>query len=368
MTVLGLEDGKVALYPHDEAWERMAEEMIARIRAVMKEDILDIQHVGGTSIRCSWAKPIIDIMILVRDYRIIDKYVPELNQLGIEYLGEMVPGQRLGIIRTPDGKGQTHHIHFAQPDCLGWYEIINIRDFCNTDPLGGRVYSESKRLYSKGNEDVRLNYREEKNNMYVVLRQAGQAMRARQEGKKTGNTFIDDLFMRALASLEGPAIVYSDGRKTIRYKELAGLLVRAAVKLKTLQSMPHFSAAVNIQDIAWGLIVVLGTIYCGGAAVLGDCGDRESVLQIQDDFTDDLMSLREHLAEADHKAEDPAVLFGQPNGSFESLSFQELSDLVQEAAKDASDYCVKEDHRLVQKEELISLLASLCAGHVIRIS
>ena len=48
MTVLGLEDEKVVLVPHEEEWETIAEEMIGKIKAVMGEDILDIQHVGGT--------------------------------------------------------------------------------------------------------------------------------------------------------------------------------------------------------------------------------------------------------------------------------------------------------------------------------
>ena len=155
--ILGLEDGKVALYPHDPAWEETAQETIAEIRTIMKDDALDIQHIGGTSIRCAYAKPIIDIQILVKDFSVVDRYLPQLKAMGIEYMGQILPNQCMGVIRTADGKGQTHHIHFHVPEGEAWQENINIRDICNTDPLAGKVYSDSKLLYAEGNADVRLN-------------------------------------------------------------------------------------------------------------------------------------------------------------------------------------------------------------------
>ena len=83
MTVLGLEDGKVALYPHDEAWETIAKDMMDKIREVMKDDLLAIDHDGGTSICCAWAKPIIDIIVLVPDFSVIEKHLPALSKLGM---------------------------------------------------------------------------------------------------------------------------------------------------------------------------------------------------------------------------------------------------------------------------------------------
>lgn len=373
MTVLGLEDGKVVLVPHEEEWETIAEEMIGKIKAVMGEDILDIQHVGGTSIPCSWAKPIIDIMIRVRDYSVIDPYIPELQKLGIEYLGEMVPGQRLGIVRTPDGKGQTFHIHFADQNCEGWYEFLTIRDFCNNDPIGGKIYSDSKRRYSKGNEDARLNYREEKNNLYVVLRQAAHARQQRIDGMKTENTFLDDLFWTALTSLEKEPIVYSDGR-TLRYKELTGLLVRAAVKLNIQNIERGTSLLLGTEDPANRIILLLGAMYYGCGVILTDREDTETVQQetgspliLQDDFLEDVMSLREHLREADHREFDPAVQMIRSDGSILDVRFKEFSDLVQaEARRKESEVKINKDHGR-DSTELITLLGCLLRGGVITI-
>ena len=133
MTVLGLEDGKVALYPHDEAWETIAKDMMDKIRELMKDDLLAIDHDGGTSIRCAWAKPIIDIIVLVPDFSVIEKHLPALSKLGIEYDGKILPLQHWGYIRTADGKGKSFHIHFAVPESEFRREHLDTGPRCGAD-------------------------------------------------------------------------------------------------------------------------------------------------------------------------------------------------------------------------------------------
>ena len=374
MTVLGLEDGKVALYPHDEAWETIAKDMMDKIREVMKDDLLAIDHDGGTSIRCAWAKPIIDIIVLVPDFSVIEKHLPALSKLGIEYDGKILPLQHWGYIRTADGKGKSFHIHFAVPESEFRREHLDVRDLLNNDPLAGRIYSDSKRLYASGTENERLSYREEKHNMYEVLCQVAQARRERLEGKKTGPSFIDDLFMTILAALEEEAIVYSDGRDPLLRKELAGNLLRAAERLKACGISKQERVLIAADDIANQLAVILGAAYAGIACVLTEETDAEKLEELRsrtsarmilrDDFLEDLHSVRGHLREESHSEADEVLLFPYEDAPL-SVSFGDMTAEVEKAAgeiRKEPGYACSTGGRIASRREVISILASLCSG------
>ena len=374
MTVLGLEDGKVALYPHDEAWETIAKDMMDKIREVMKDDLLAIDHDGGTSIRCAWAKPIIDIIVLVPDFSVIEKHLPALSKLGIEYDGKILPLQHWGYIRTADGKGKSFHIHFAVPESEFRREHLDVRDLLNNDPLAGRIYSDSKRLYASGTENERLSYREEKHNMYEVLCQVAQARRERLEGKKTGPSFIDDLFMTILAALEEEAIVYSDGRDPLLRKELAGNLLRAAERLKACGISKQERVLIAADDIANQLAVILGAAYAGIACVLTEETDAEKLEELRsrtsarmilrDDFLEDLHSVRGHLREESHSEADEVLLFPYEDAPL-SVSFGDMTAEVEKAAgeiRKEPGYACSTGGRIASRKEVISILASLCSG------
>ena len=66
--MLGLKRGTVKLVPHEEAWEREAEETIRRLRTLLGDAAADIRHVGSTAIPGIMAKPIVDIAVAAEDF------------------------------------------------------------------------------------------------------------------------------------------------------------------------------------------------------------------------------------------------------------------------------------------------------------
>ena len=379
MTVLGVEDGKVKLCPHDEAWETIAKDMMEKIRAVMQEDVLEIDHDGGTSIRCAWAKPIIDLIVLVPDFSVIQKHLPALSKLGIEYIGEILPQQHLAFIRTEDGRGQTFHIHFAIPESEFRREHLDIRDLLNSDPVIGRIYSDSKLRYARGSEDARLNYRAAKENMYAVICQIGCSRREQQEGTRKDPSFLDDLFETTITALEEPAIRYQDGREPFLRKELAGNLVRTAARLKECGISKQERVLIADDDIAKQLTLILGAAYVGIAAVLTEETDAEKLEEIcartgarmilRDDFFEALYSHRPHQREAVHQEADEVLLVPQED-AFHPVSFGEITAAVERTAGDIRenpDHTCRKDHRLTSEAEIISILACLCSGGTLTI-
>ena len=66
--MLGLKRGTVALFPHEKEWETEAQRTIEKLKSICGDVIVDIAHVGSTSVKSIMAKPIIDIAASVNDF------------------------------------------------------------------------------------------------------------------------------------------------------------------------------------------------------------------------------------------------------------------------------------------------------------
>ncbi len=47
---LGLKRGAVQLEPHDKQWDEIAVQTIKILKAILGDDVIDIQHIGSTAI------------------------------------------------------------------------------------------------------------------------------------------------------------------------------------------------------------------------------------------------------------------------------------------------------------------------------
>jgi GrpB-like predicted nucleotidyltransferase (UPF0157 family)/ubiquinone/menaquinone biosynthesis C-methylase UbiE len=92
----------VTLVEYDPEWPKLFEREAERIRGVLGERVLVLEHVGSTSVPGLCAKPIIDILLVVPDSADEDAYVPDLE----------AAGYRL-VIREPDWE---KHRCFKGPD------------------------------------------------------------------------------------------------------------------------------------------------------------------------------------------------------------------------------------------------------------
>lgn len=92
----------ITLVEYDPEWPRLYEREAARIRSVLGERVLLLEHIGSTSVPGLAAKPIIDIQLEVPDSDDEAAYAPDLE----------AAGYRL-VIREPDWE---KHRLFKGPD------------------------------------------------------------------------------------------------------------------------------------------------------------------------------------------------------------------------------------------------------------
>src|SRR5919204_6866652 len=74
--------GRIELADYDPEWPRLFRREADRIRAVLGERVVRLEHVGSTSVPGLAAKPIIDILLVVPDSGDEPAYVPELEAAG----------------------------------------------------------------------------------------------------------------------------------------------------------------------------------------------------------------------------------------------------------------------------------------------
>ena len=70
--MLGLKRGTVALFPHETEWKVEAQRTIEKLKNICGDAIVDIAHVGSTSVKNIMAKPIVDIAVETENF---DKFL-----------------------------------------------------------------------------------------------------------------------------------------------------------------------------------------------------------------------------------------------------------------------------------------------------
>lgn len=113
---------------YNESWIQLFEKEAVIIRDIFKDELVEIHHIGSTAVPHLKAKPIIDMMPIVRDIEQVDRFNESMMEIGYEPLGEFgLNGRRYF---RKGGENRTHQIHAFQYD--NEFEIerhLAVRDY-----------------------------------------------------------------------------------------------------------------------------------------------------------------------------------------------------------------------------------------------
>ena len=106
--------------------------------------MLSCYHIGSTAVPGLAAKPIIDLMVVVRDVTLVDALAGRFEALGYELLGELgIAGRR--YLRK-GGAERSHQIHIFNLKCE--HHIVRhlaLRDYLRAYPTVAETYAQLKR-------------------------------------------------------------------------------------------------------------------------------------------------------------------------------------------------------------------------------
>ena len=144
---------RVEVVSYNSNWKETYKEESEKIKNILNDIIIDIRHIGSTAIPGIKAKPVIDILVEVKNIEEVDQYNYKMKELGYEVMGEYgIPKRRFF---RKGGNNRTHHVHIFQ---VGNEEIerhINFKEYLITHPDNAREYSKLKeKLVNKYTCDI----------------------------------------------------------------------------------------------------------------------------------------------------------------------------------------------------------------------
>lgn len=133
----------ITVVTYNSEWPLKYTEERDYITEILKDNCISIYHIGSTSVPGLAAKPIIDIMAVVRSLERVDTVAEKFSDIGYEYLGEFgIEGRR--YLRK-GGDERTHQIHIFQAD--DWNNIgrhLAFRDYMRTHEKEREEYAKIK--------------------------------------------------------------------------------------------------------------------------------------------------------------------------------------------------------------------------------
>lgn len=136
---------EVRIVPHDPRWRREFADEAARIAGALGEILVDIHHIGSTAIPEIYAKPVIDILVEVREISSVDARNSSMELLGYEVMGEFgIAGRR--YFRKDNEHGlRTHQVHIFETGSDQVRRHLAFRDYLIAHPAEALAYSDLKR-------------------------------------------------------------------------------------------------------------------------------------------------------------------------------------------------------------------------------
>lgn len=130
---------RVVVVPYNEEWGQQFEEEAKRLREIFQNELMDIHHIGSTSVPGLQAKPIIDIMPVIRRIEQVDAYNVAMETIGYQCFGEYgIPGRR-----HFNKKGE-RNIHMFQHGDPNIERHLAFRDYLRTHPQEAANYGSLK--------------------------------------------------------------------------------------------------------------------------------------------------------------------------------------------------------------------------------
>jgi GrpB-like predicted nucleotidyltransferase (UPF0157 family) len=134
--------GPIEIREYDAEWPRLYEREEARIRSILGDRVIRIEHVGSTSVPGLPAKPIVDIVLEVPASSDEGAYVPAMEDAGY-----------ILRIREPDwfehrllkGPDTDINLHVFTAGCEEVGRMLRFRDRLRENDAERRLYAEAKR-------------------------------------------------------------------------------------------------------------------------------------------------------------------------------------------------------------------------------
>ena len=134
--------GPVEIHDYDPEWPRLYEREEERIRAVLGNRVIRVEHVGSTSVPGLPAKPLIDVALEVPDSADEATYVPPLEATGYSLRIREPDWFEHRLLKGPD---TDVNVHVFSAACEEVNRMLLFRDWLRGNAADRELYAVKKR-------------------------------------------------------------------------------------------------------------------------------------------------------------------------------------------------------------------------------
>ena len=135
---------QVTVQPYDETWKSDFNAIKAEISDVLGDLIIGIEHVGSTSVEGMYAKPCIDIDVVISDHSVFDAVVNKLADIGYIHEGDLGIKDREAFKYSGKTHLKKHHLYVCPQSSAELHRHITFRNFLRNNPQAAEKYSAVK--------------------------------------------------------------------------------------------------------------------------------------------------------------------------------------------------------------------------------
>jgi GrpB-like predicted nucleotidyltransferase (UPF0157 family) len=132
----------IELADYDPSWPGLFRREDERIRAILGDRVLLLEHVGSTAVPGLAAKPLIDMTMVVADSSDEDAYVPALEASGYRLTIREPDWHEHRLLKGPD---TNLNLHVFSEGCSEVGRMLALRDWLRTHDDDRKLYEGAKR-------------------------------------------------------------------------------------------------------------------------------------------------------------------------------------------------------------------------------
>lgn len=137
---------QITLLDYDPKWPELFEREAKRIYSILGDKVLQLEHVGSTSVPGLCAKPIIDMLLVVKDSTDESAYVPDLENSGYVLRIRETDWYEHRLFKGPD---TDINLHVFSRGCPEIERMLRFRDWLKNNRDDRDKYARVKRDLAK---------------------------------------------------------------------------------------------------------------------------------------------------------------------------------------------------------------------------
>lgn len=136
---------QIIVEPYNPKWAEEFEKIKSEILPLISDSIISFEHVGSTSVAGLWAKPIIDIDVIIDD-GMLPVIIEKLAAIGYYHRGDLGITGREAFGYNDEEKAHLmkHHLYVCHKDSPELRRHLALRDFLRKNPEYCEKYSKVK--------------------------------------------------------------------------------------------------------------------------------------------------------------------------------------------------------------------------------